>query len=813
MKHFDLMALYYPEACIKSEEGRYIEIRSVKNYKEYRLCRTKGNVNLTDYWFAMADAGKRQPLAYGCQFISMISDEEQAENSWTSGHEGQEICCAFFKFRLEELNEKFRLEEANISVQDIKNLISGALNNYKDEPADIIEYKWFYTIDNADAILVFFSDDKVKIQKAVKRIKNVKYMVNEEGREKEEKQREESVYYSDYYVTGRCEKLRKEDEREDQKADQEAGFMIKDFSIENGNALPQRQIREDGWCEQTLTILQKCIGEYEKGKNKKMVAYYQALGQIVNVLSQYEQENPLKDYFYIFYPSIVLFIKQLNQSIALLNDSGKEGDECDDPIKIKYEKMQVLESGISEFIDTIEMLMRHMGQSCSDMLSDLGRQGLPYDIPLRLCLMYMSYLNVLTSYLNDTEYEYQFCLAPLVYSRPTTNYIDLGLPPGDRLIRIRLSRHCMFMPRSLLIILSHEALHYIISDEQRIIRAKYYIPVIALVLTYEIVPYHLLRDCRIESMDEKAILEKYLEIVRRHIMKYAEKFLKDQVFSQKEDPCAFHLSQVFERVKIGCLAMVYDAKNELRRCITQIDSQTIRALNALNVPEKLIRKIYIVQEQIIKQCERIWQEDHFNQNMANITTLFREIYPDLGTVMLLDLSPVDYLEAILISESYDPDPDIISDVLVTRVAILKMVMEDGSEANDWKKKWNDISREDLNQNQFLIELKKKVEQVCVKFTENAKEADGNESDVQEGGIMYCLQILKFEKEYLKKCKKFLGEKIGGKSKKRDILLALFRQFAVYEKAEEEDPSAQDMFKALDELIFCCKKDIKDAYDR
>ena len=160
MKHFDLMALYYPEACIKSEEGRYIEIRSVKNYKEYRLCRTKGNVNLTDYWFAMADAGKRQPLAYGCQFISMISDEEQAENSWTSGHEGQEICCAFFKFRLEELNEKFRLEEANISVQDIKNLISGALNNYKDEPADIIEYKWFYTIDNADAILVFIITEK-----------------------------------------------------------------------------------------------------------------------------------------------------------------------------------------------------------------------------------------------------------------------------------------------------------------------------------------------------------------------------------------------------------------------------------------------------------------------------------------------------------------------------------------------------------------------------------------------------------------------------------------------------------------------------
>ena len=52
MKHFDLMALYYPEACIKSEEGRYIEIRSVKNYKEYRLCRTKGNVN---YYFEFAD--------------------------------------------------------------------------------------------------------------------------------------------------------------------------------------------------------------------------------------------------------------------------------------------------------------------------------------------------------------------------------------------------------------------------------------------------------------------------------------------------------------------------------------------------------------------------------------------------------------------------------------------------------------------------------------------------------------------------------------------------------------------------------------
>lgn len=788
MKHFDLMALYYPESCIKSEEGRYIEIRPVKNYADYRLCRTKGNINLTDYWFAMVDSGKKQPQGYGCQFISMISDTSPDEKLWFSGHAGQEICCAFFKFRVEELD---------VSAQDIKNLISESLKGGEDK----YTCKWFYTIDNADAILVFFADDKEHIRKAISRIKEVKWP-----------EKKESVFFSDYYVTGKCMNLSSSVDRQE---NEKLGLCIKDFRIENGNALPLHKIHTGGWCGETLQVLRERIEIREKEKNKKMVAYYQALMQIINVLSQYEQKPPLKDFFYIFYPSIMLFIKQLDCSIDMIRDIRQgDDDKPDISVKEKYKKMQIMESGISEFLDTVEMLMRHMGQSCSDMLSDFGRQGLPYDIPMRLCLMYMSYLNVLTSYLNDTNNEYQFCLAPMVYSRPTTNYIDLGLPPGDRLIRLRVSRHCMFMPRSLLIVLSHETFHYIVSDEQRAIRIRYYLPVMSVIITYGIVPQDLLNECGVETPEDKAILEKYLEIIRMHVREFVEDILEKRIYSETEEPYAFQLSRVFEVIKAGFLSIIYDEKRKLWKIISRIDQQMSHNLNNLNVSEKIIRKLYMVQEQVKKQCEKLWQEDQFHQEMANITILFREIYADLGTVMILDLSPIDYLEAILISESYNPDPDIISSLLVSRVSILKMVMESSGWKSDWEKNWESITSEDLNDNVFLISLKTQVENVCSEFKKGKRKITSNGTGVSgyNGDIMYCQQILQYEKQYLEKCKEMLAWKIkkNNDPESRKILQDMFKQFALYETSK--DCSAEQMFDALNKLVSFCKRNIKAEYD-
>lgn len=189
----------------------------------------------------------------------------------------------------------------------------------------------------------------------------------------------------------------------------------------------------------------------------------------------------------------------------------------------------------------------------------------------------------------------------------------------------------------------------------------------------------------------------------------------------------------------------------------------------------------------------------------------------------MNLSPIDYLEAILISESYSPDSDIINEVLVSRVGLIKIVMEEDNVSTGWGKKWSDITEKDLNNNPFLIHLKEQVEKMCDAY--RGKKVENGQKDwlaeKRDFTIMYCLQILQEEKGYLDDCRNFLTDKINQKSAKhskrehvldrRSILLNLFNQFAVYEQGK--DPSVQELFDALEKMIECYKEDIRHDYEK
>lgn len=798
MKRFDLMALYHQQACIKSDQGNYVTIRLVKNYDNYRLCRTKGNVNLTDYWFAMVDANKEQPIGYNCQFISIISDEMNTVN-WWEGCDEKQICLGFFKFRLEELNASmWKIQEMIIKC------------------ADGVKSRMFRTLDNADCIFVFFADSDEKLQEIIDKIKKVEWMCEDNGKR-------ESVFFTDYYLTGKCNEFTIKDK--------DLGGEINELRISNctfkkGGATPQRKIYKGGWCVRTIEILRKEIAEYENAKNKKMIAYYQGLLQIVNVISQYEQDVLLKDMFYIFYPPIRLFRKQLKagndliQELYMQEKEAKEDTIKNDLISRKYIQMQKLESGISEFLDTVEMLMRHMGQSCPDMINDTGRQGMPYDIPMRLCLMYISYLNVITSLLNDTENEYQYCLAPLVYSRPTTNFIDFGLPPESRLIRVRISRHCMFMPRSSMIILAHEVSHYIgDKTRERKERAQRYTNAVSILLTCMIIPYSIMSDCglRVEK-GRKENLEIYLQSVRANVNCYIRKCINDKIEEEadKGKEYIYHLSELYEIIISICYDILYDDRGELKKRLTRLDEKLLSRMKLLEQEEGLIRDIYELQKAMSDRSTRIWAEKEIHRYMANLKTVFKETYTDLSSILLLDLSPVDYLEALLISESYDPDPDIIQTVLINRVGMVKIVMENDPESDKWSKRWDSIDSESLKHNKFLLELKKRVDSFCAQYNnENIQETQENAKIGDKLDIMYCKEILDEERSYFEKCKTSLCDHIKEKNRvngcfdRKKILQELYKQFAVYEK--NEDLPVDDFFKAYGNLVECYKADVKKSW--
>lgn len=778
MKHFYLLSICHRQACVESEEGDYAIIRNVDSYKLFRLCRTEGNINLTDYWFATVEENENQPFGYNLQHISMVNDGE--DKNWWGLCQGKWVVLGFVKFRTEELA---------LDVDEVK--------NYINQRAGEAGIRWFYTFDNADAILAFFTDSEDESKNIVKTISETNW--NYKGNR-------QSVFFTQYYLIGRCKTIGTEAKR-----DTESILNIYDWSFWGEHATYRNKLNGLNWSSDTLNELKNKIQTYKVQKNKKMISYFQGLSQIVNVIAQYEQEILLKDLFFLFYPSIDLFKHQLEAGEKVISELEKRilgnKEDCFKLMNEKCIQTRKMELGISEFIDSTETLMRHMGQSCPDMLHDTGRQGLPYDIPIRLCLMYVSYLNVLTSILNDTLYEYRYCLTPVVYSRPTTNYIDFGLPPKSRLIKVKISRHCMFMPRSTAIILAHEVSHYVGDGvRNRKERANVYIQAVSILVVKYLVPDNILDQIEMEQ-EKNSGMNDYVNQLRVRIYEYFEYSLRAEIKAQGNNADKFHLGRLEATVLYKLKELLYDMDGTLKAKITKIDRKSI--WNHLDGCKNVhtLRKIYALHESIFELMSSISNEKKLHEQLRSLKSALKETYTDISSVILLKLPPIDYLEALLISESYDVEPDLIETSLVNRVAMVKLVMQHIPKSN-WGKLWSEISEEKLNGNQFLISLKKRTDDFLKQYNKAGVSSTGNYSSFADDDILLCDEVLDAQRKYFEKCGKSLQAQINKNENKEKVQLItkLYGQFAVYKKGN--DPSAKELFQACDGIIEWYKEDIR-----
>lgn len=126
--------------------------------------------------------------------------------------------------------------------------------------------------------------------------------------------------------------------------------------------------------------------------------------------------------------------------------------------------------------------------------------------------------------MNDRGYEFEYCLVPLAYSRQVTRYFDFDLTPEGRLIKVQISRHMMFIPRSLLIILAHEVSHYVSEKpRQRALRAKCCVQLINYAMTMMLVPEDLLQMSGAITQEQFPVLEEYLITTRTRVWEYLQK--------------------------------------------------------------------------------------------------------------------------------------------------------------------------------------------------------------------------------------------------------------------------------------------------
>ena len=799
MKNIYLMSLYQPQPCL--QEVPFMMIQQVKNQKEKRLTMTKGNVNFTDYWFATVDASTHLGGKFIGQHFSLLKDEE----SWEQGHkifkdaamQHKYIGVALIKIR----------SAIGITIDAAQKKIENEMKNRK------ICGNIYRTFDNADFILLLF--DKKK-SRAIESLKSLKDEICYE---------KEKIYYSFYSLTGRFSKVEKIESEEEETEYENENFIISELEWHDEYLIENHGSDTNDLCKEVMDMLWDRVKSCSKERNVKWLSYYQALYQIVNLLKQYEEGKKFKDLYYIFFPALNLFIDQLDKGMKKIeNDFG--GSDKKESENDKNKIMKKMENAVSNYIDSMEGLIYHTGVSCANILNVEGRNGMPYDVSIRLCMMYISALHLIVKVLNDTKYKYEFCLLPLAYSTPRTNVFDFGLEPGDRLIRVQISRQQMLSPRALLAILAHEGSHYIGDFRQRKDRAAYYVTIAAFLLVEELLPVNWLNkleDNHKLTDDERMIFDEDVserkKALIRHLQKQMTKDLKEKNVGRKQQ---YHLKDLSQDI------------NNIIESFFQISNQNDLIYIMDTVTDQMKEKLCEREgaEKIISAYEE--EADKFRENLMCISVLnnvlvklsqvqknFKEIVADLGAIMLLDLEPSYYLETFLLSESYVPGVDIFKDVLINRVAVVKRIMCKKDE--QWEEKWNALGNEQFNNISFPWELKQSVDNYLKEMDKqedvgspenNSTIPDKSQEEWFEARPFQMEKIVKIETSYLDKCYEKLYERIKRNDEAREAVILLrkiYNHFKVYEHGKE--PNFGEFFDDLKKLTDYYKESVKNASGR
>ena len=796
------MSIYHPYACLR--ENSHIIIRHVKNQKESRLSRSRGNVNLTDFWFSILDSLATNNKSCSCQNIVLLSDISLDEDeNWWICQDGKRICIGFLKIA----------KRCGLSIEDVMKGLSEIIGK---------KGKIFRTLDNADIIVVLSMEEECSEELKEIREEIIDY-------EKDE----ETIYFSSFFVCGSAHK--------------ENEFLRVDIGEKQDKREEETKVQfcarharyEEGWCAQTIDNMVKQIENYKKVRNKKMMSYHQALLQILNVLGQYEQEEIRKDLFYIFYPPISTFIPQLEESekevrkIEKKIRSASSNSRKTQLIQKKQEMNEKIERSITQFLETMELLMHHIGQSCEEIIWNTGHGGMPYDIPLRISLMYISFLNILSDVLVEDEKvldkeqgktvvqrrEFVYCLSPLAYTQPATTAFDIGNTEETKLIRVNIPRHILFMPRPFLVILAHEASHYAHeSSRNRAERAK----CMRKVLEYAMHTLLISPDIGLEldgkSESEREILQNYLHKVSGNVQEYLEETIcnafemEDSSGSQK-----YQLDVLTEWLHYICQDVFQDEEGILQAYIKEVNGIPSKKIKDAGDEEKLNEAIGHIQAKILKNLKCAIHDEKLHLFLDNMKRNFREIYADFSAIRLLQLSWEDYLEAYIISESCSLNTDEFPPETLNRFAMVKYILEK-HKADGWEKEGkegeNEYAWHDIQAMKRTIEdYVKKIEGAVQSLAGNGTSEHKRDSKI-ENDWFYFAPFLALEVELFSECddclQKYIKEKEEKKESELILLRNLYKSFAV--RPQNEDGSFEEFFAAFDALTDAYKGSVEKKYE-
>lgn len=372
------------------------------------------------------------------------------------------------------------------------------------------------------------------------------------------------------------------------------------------------------WCSVQIDKYVRYMDNSWSVQDEGFYSYCRAMIQTLNMLAQFEKFELSNRIFHIIYPAFQLFSEQLDE---VYNPQNTE---------------QIRET-IKDFSEAVNTIVYHAIHTDQIFLMIPGYSGTSFSIPTKLSLFYLWYLERISKILNDDHYKYQFFLTPVMETRPYTNTIEFGLPPEDRLISVKVSQRSLYMPRMLLIILTHETAHYVGQTyRNRKSRLEYIIRTLAYLIAEGIYPHF-----QLETQGEINKQIDLISYIMQAIKRYLDLHLKGNSSADK-----YHVSYVKPFLKEACLLVLADENREISNILRQ-ETECVQTFSERLANMEVVQK---KADSGDKRRVQLLGDERFLEIVEQLIGLYQEIFADIVAKELLQFDQEDYNIAFDISE-------------------------------------------------------------------------------------------------------------------------------------------------------------------
>ena len=388
------------------------------------------------------------------------------------------------------------------------------------------------------------------------------------------------------------------------------------------------------FCYQKIEYYRSLMNQAYDDNDESLSFYYYSLIKTLNTLSQYENFKLSRSVFHLILPSLVLFDSLLHDAL----DELKEHDPT-----AQYMGNEQIKKSIWQFVDSVNSIIYHVIHTDQMFMTLPGQSGTTFSTPLKLCLVYSWFIKQIIDILNDDngKFQYECLLMPVIESFPQTNLIGFNLQPGNRLIRVKLSQRSLYMPRGLLIILSHEIAHYVGNKiRYRKERLTHLLKTLSNLISEGIIPEQFNY-----GLDEN-ILKYFRERNKKALTEQINNFFNEKTKDMED--IQYHTSFVQQKLMELCEILLSDKINFVKEIIYSIPEELSKDVDSGN--PSLLKDIYRFQNYLNNRRKALHNSGTIIYIISNLIKIYQEVFSDVAAYVILDFDYNEFEEAFSISE-------------------------------------------------------------------------------------------------------------------------------------------------------------------